>query len=162
MINQNSWFHSLGYSFLLNKFQLLSKLVSSNEFSMLSVAKFLTVTSKKTQVWFCNTELRPHLALGLLCSRECITTPCFLLQLHFVFITWHVYTTHHFFSPKFSLSLSSTIKFQRLMSSHCCCHCFQTSLGFWLWIATEKPTDLFIIFSLKWIYIDMDYFLKVF
>lgn len=160
----HSCFHYLGYSLLLNKLQLLSKLVSGNEFSMLSVAKFLTVTSKKSKVRFCtcNTEFRPHLTLGLLSSRECITTPCFLLQLHLASITWHVYTTHHFLSPKSSLSLSATIKLQRLMSSHGCCHCFQTSLDFWMWVATEMPTDLFFLFYWKWIYIDVDYFEKAF
>lgn len=61
-------------------------------------------------------------------------------------ITCHIYTTHHFFSPKSSLSLPAAIlvKLQRLMSSHHCCHCFQTSLDFWMWVATEIPTDFFL------------------
>lgn len=60
-----------------------------------------------------------------------------------------LHNTPLFFSPKFSLSPSATIKLQRLMSSHCCCHCFQTSLDFWMWVATEMPTDLFIFLFSK-------------
>lgn len=114
-------------------------------FKCFSVAKFLILTSVKTGIWFENVTKSSalHLTLHLLSSRRCITKPCCLLWLHSVPMTWHVYTSHHFSSQKFSLSLTVSIKLQWLMSCCCCCYCFKTSLDSCIRITTEMPTDLF-------------------